>query len=79
MPLRLSQVISRTPAGHVGPENWLEASTRVFIGSTAFDIVKRDLRRYVDGEINGRSHLIAGHRGAGKTALVLAAIEGGAL
>lgn len=34
-----------------------------------------DIRRYVDGEISGKSYLIAGHRGAGKTSLVARATE----
>ena len=34
-----------------------------------------ELRRYCDGEIGGRSFLIAGHRGAGKTTLVNSCVE----
>jgi hypothetical protein len=75
MPLRLVDIASLPSVGHVGPGNWLEPKRRVFVNSAAFQMIKRDLRRYVDGEIPGRSHLIAGHRGAGKTALVLRAAE----
>lgn len=35
----------------------------------------RELDRYVRGSIRGRSYLIAGHRGAGKTALANRAVE----
>src|SRR5687767_8274651 len=35
----------------------------------------RDLERYTLGQISGRSYLIAGHRGSGKTMLVYKAIE----
>lgn len=35
----------------------------------------RDLERYTSGHIQGRSYLIAGHRGSGKTMLVHKAIE----
>jgi hypothetical protein len=37
--------------------------------------LRRDLERYTDGLIQGRSYLIAGHRGSGKTMLVHKAIE----
>jgi hypothetical protein len=38
--------------------------------SSASRILKQELRRYCDGHIQGRSFLIAGHRGAGKTTMV---------
>jgi hypothetical protein len=34
----------------------------------------QELHRYCEGQINGRSFLIAGHRGAGKTTMVAAAV-----
>jgi hypothetical protein len=43
--------------------------------SPAYGLVHRELERYVQGEVPGRSFLIAGHRGAGKTALVRRAVE----
>ena len=43
--------------------------------SAASGRLKSELDRYVAGEISGRSFLISGHRGAGKTTLVLKAIE----
>jgi hypothetical protein len=43
--------------------------------SVAYNRLCRELRRYVEGEITGRSFLIAGHRGAGKTTLVLKAVQ----
>ncbi|MFM0557099.1 hypothetical protein P0D69_39985 [Paraburkholderia sediminicola] len=38
-------------------------------------ILEYELTRYCSGEINGRSFLIAGHRGAGKTTMVAHAIH----
>jgi len=38
--------------------------------SSASRILKQELRRYCDGHIQGRSFLISGHRGAGKTTMV---------
>jgi hypothetical protein len=40
------------------------------IESAAYHQLVHDLRRYCEGEVNGRSFLIAGHRGSGKTTLV---------
>jgi hypothetical protein len=37
--------------------------------------LQKDLKRYTDGLIQGRSYLIAGHRGSGKTTVVYKAIE----
>lgn len=46
-----------------------------FAESTAFQRLFQDLRRYVHDEVAGRSFLVAGHRGAGKTATVAEAIR----
>jgi hypothetical protein len=46
-----------------------------FIKSRAYDTLTRELTRYVKGEVPGRSFLIAGHRGAGKTTLVRQVVE----
>ena len=46
-----------------------------FATSRAHEIFLRDLRRYTLEEVAGRSFLIAGHRGADKTALVMQAID----
>lgn len=46
-----------------------------FVSSAAYTVLRRDLLRYVNEDIPGRSFLIAGHRGAGKTALVSRAVE----
>ena len=45
-----------------------------FMYSEAFRIFSHALAEYVDGHVLGRSFLIAGNRGAGKTTLVLRAI-----
>src|SRR5215469_6651962 len=49
--------------------------TVALAGSAAYDRLCNELDRYMSGEISGRSFLISGHRGAGKTTLVLKAIE----
>ena len=43
--------------------------------SSAYRRLCSELTRYVKREINGRSFLVSGHRGAGKTTVVLKAIE----
>jgi hypothetical protein len=45
----------------------------VLIESHAFRVLSEDMRRYCRGRIAGRSFLISGHRGAGKTTLVASA------
>src|ERR1700679_3661213 len=75
MPLRLNHLTVLPPAGHVGPDNWLDGRKPAFINSTAFNVLKQDLRRYINREIPGRAYLLAGHRGAGKTAVVRRAVE----
>lgn len=45
------------------------------IGSRAMTVLTGELRRYCNGEIKGRSFLISGHRGAGKTTLVAHALN----
>ncbi|MGJ4888353.1 hypothetical protein ACQR1Y_09175 [Bradyrhizobium sp. HKCCYLRH3099] len=46
-----------------------------FITSNAYDTLMRELTRYVKGEVPGRSFLVAGHRGAGKTSLVRQVVD----
>jgi hypothetical protein len=43
--------------------------------SEASRLLRQELQRYCRGEINGRSFLIAGHRGAGKTTMVADAVD----
>jgi hypothetical protein len=45
------------------------------IESDAYRQLVHELRRYCNGEISGRSFLIAGHRGSGKTTLVTSAFD----
>jgi hypothetical protein len=45
------------------------------ISSEAARRLENDLLRYCAGEIRGRSFLVAGHRGAGKTTMVLSALQ----
>jgi hypothetical protein len=42
----------------------------ILIGSAGADHLLRELHRYCQGEVEGRSFLISGHRGAGKTTMV---------
>jgi len=43
----------------------------ILIESDAYRLLKQEAERYICGEVRGRSFLIAGHRGSGKTTLVL--------
>lgn len=43
--------------------------------SQAADVLHHELGRYCDGELRGRSFLVAGHRGTGKTTMVDGAIR----
>jgi hypothetical protein len=47
----------------------------VIIESDAYRQVRADLEMYVNGEILGRSFLVAGHRGAGKTTMLRHAVQ----
>jgi hypothetical protein len=57
------------------PIGWPLPGEPHFARSRAYGIFLRELRRYTIEEISGRSFLIAGHRGAGKTALVNQAVR----
>jgi hypothetical protein len=52
-----------------------KANTPVLARSNEYRRLYRDLERYTSGQILGRSYLIAGHRGSGKSMLVHKAIE----
>ncbi len=47
----------------------------IFAKSPAYNLLSRELKRFRARDIRGRSFLISGHRGSGKTTLVLRAIE----
>jgi hypothetical protein len=67
MPIRVRQA----------PEPFTKDAERqppLFAPSDAYRRLLSELRRYVRREIGGRSFLISGHRGSGKTTLVLQAI-----
>jgi hypothetical protein len=66
MPLHLTD--GWNDRGAVG--DWRLPGEPAFAESRALELLVRDLRRYVAEEISGRSVLVAGHRGAGKTATV---------
>jgi len=55
--------------------DWLIPGEPAFLRTEAYRLLMRDLRRYTQGEVPGRSYLIAGHRGSGKTSMVARAIR----
>jgi Cdc6-like AAA superfamily ATPase len=55
--------------------NWTFPALAPFVESTAYRRLYRELRSYVQQESAGRSFLIAGHRGSGKTTTVTRAIQ----
>lgn len=61
------------PAEMLG--GWSLPARARFVPSQAYDILSRDLLRYAREEISGRSFLLSGHRGSGKTALVTQAVH----
>ena len=56
-------------------EEWDFRRLPPFLTSSAAQALTEDLKRYLRGDIEGRSFLIAGHRGAGKTSTVLRVAE----
>src|SRR5215470_1448740 len=52
-----------------------QATAALVIQSDGLHELLREMLRYARGEIVGRSYLIAGHRGVGKTTMVRQAIE----
>lgn len=70
MTVTLKAVEPARPAG-----KWPMPAAPHFLEAEAYRVLRRDLERYVRGEISGRSFLIAGHRGSGKTALVTRAVQ----
>ncbi len=47
-----------------------EHKSTILIGSAGAEYLVRELHRYCRGDVEGRSFLISGHRGAGKTTMV---------
>jgi hypothetical protein len=54
---------------------WPFPARSQFIRSRTYDILIREMQRYIIGEVPGRSFLISGHRGSGKTSLVRLAAD----
>jgi hypothetical protein len=52
-----------------------EAAVEMMATSAARDDLANEIRRYLRDEQSGRSYLLAGHRGAGKTTTVLGAMQ----
>lgn len=69
MPIRIRETVEpfsrSTTSFGTGP------GAIILIESDAYRLLTQEARRYVLGEVRGRSFLIAGHRGSGKTTLVL--------
>ncbi|MEE4455216.1 hypothetical protein [Novosphingobium resinovorum] len=57
------------------PDQWPIPIEIAHVKQSAQTRLTRDLNRYAEGQISGRSYLIAGHRGAGKSALIHRAVE----
>lgn len=68
MPLRILE--SPEPLSENSFSIARDAREPILIGSDAARLLANELRQYCAGEITGRSFLIAGHRGSGKTTLV---------
>ncbi len=49
--------------------------TALLIESDGLRMLRQELRRYCDQKVSGRSFLIAGHRGSGKTTMVQGSIQ----
>ncbi|MEM5400355.1 hypothetical protein [Paraburkholderia unamae] len=54
----------------VDPQSPLDSGTAIVARSEASQVLEHELTQYCKGRIQGRSFLIAGHRGAGKTTMV---------
>src|SRR5690349_16473980 len=65
MPIRI--VESSEPLSPAAQDRAQEA---LLIDSDASRLLSHEMLRYCEGEVTGRSFLIAGHRGAGKTTMV---------
>jgi hypothetical protein len=68
MSFRIRERDSETDAEWIA--EWPFPPRAHFIESRAYDTLMREMDRYVRGEVAGRSFLISGHRGSGKTTLV---------
>jgi hypothetical protein len=55
--------------------DWVRPPRSKFMESEAYRVLKASLSRYAAGELSGRSFLISGHRGAGKTTLVARVVQ----
>ena len=60
----------QVPPEPLSPRSFSLTETGLVVSSRAADILRDEMRRYCEGHTRGRSFLIAGHRGAGKTTLV---------
>ena len=56
-------------------EGWAFPDKLIYLRTGAHPVLKEEMQRYLRREVTGRSFLISGHRGAGKTATVLRAVD----
>ena len=71
MVLRIADTWSSPPPAG----SWPLEGEPIYAETEAYGALLGDLHRYVNEEITGRSFLISGHRGAGKTSMVLHAVR----
>ncbi|CAN5162863.1 hypothetical protein BH11PSE10_BH11PSE10_17140 [soil metagenome] len=72
MPIRINE--SADPLSDASRQSGTE-NIVINAQSEAGRVLRLELTRYCRGEVNGRSFLVAGHRGAGKTTMVADALD----
>jgi hypothetical protein len=70
MPLRVTELVQSGPGVSAD-----QPGRPAFVRSHVYEVLVRELNRFLTGEVRGRSFLISGHRGSGKTSLVLRAVD----
>ncbi|HEX8696226.1 MAG TPA: hypothetical protein VF746_27660 [Longimicrobium sp.] len=58
------------PLEPLSPESFALNTSVLVVGSDAARVLQDEMRRYCEGQTRGRSFLVAGHRGSGKTTMV---------
>lgn len=74
----ISPIVERPAPWSPAARDSLEAGRSAIDGladSLAQQRLAQEIKRYVHGQVSGRAFLVAGHRGAGKTTAVLAAMQ----
>ena len=68
-------LVFRSGVKHQFRSGWRTVSRDPVIDTKPYRQLRRELDLHLDGETQGRSFLIAGHRGAGKTAMVQTVVD----